>query len=147
MNQTSVEDKVCRACGADIRSQALFCYNCGSSIAVRNLSFSDNGSSTIAQSQKYDGKTIVETTEEKQTVGEEIRVRKKSENLEKPNVQDKTKLKSAAALRRKSKSLQPKTVEVVWEEHENAPNIWFLTVAIALTILVVAILLLATYFK
>jgi hypothetical protein len=46
-------------------------------------------------------------------------------------------------MRKKSKSIQPKKVEVVWEEHEDAPNIWFILVAIFLTIVAVVILFLA----
>jgi hypothetical protein len=52
-------------------------------------------------------------------------------------------LESAAAIRKKTKSIQPKKVEVIWEEHDNAPNVWFVLVAIFLTIVAVVILFLA----
>jgi hypothetical protein len=147
MAQTSVENKICNACSAEVRPQALFCYYCGGAITAEKSPSSDNGSSTSVNSQKLDGETIIKLADEKQNIGEEIHVRKKSENLEKQDLQDKTRLKSAATLRRKSKTLQPKTVEVIWEEHENAPNVWFISAAVALTILSVAILFLAMYFK
>jgi predicted nucleic acid-binding Zn ribbon protein len=147
MAQTSVENKICNACGSEVRPHALFCYNCGGAITAEKSLSSENGSSIDTQSQRVEDETIVELAEEKQTVGEEIHVRKKSEKLEKPDAHDKTKLESAAALRRKSKSLQSKTVEVIWEEHEDAPNAWFISVAVALTILAAAILFLAMYLK
>jgi hypothetical protein len=59
----------------------------------------------------------------------------------------KLKLKSAASLRRKSKSFQNKKVEIVWEEHENAPNIWFIAVTVVLTIVAGVILYLAVRLK
>jgi hypothetical protein len=67
--------------------------------------------------------------------------------LEKASIKEDAKLKSAANLRRKAKSFQRKTVEVVWEEPEDAPNKWFPIVAILLILLVVAIFYLAMYLK
>ena len=47
------------------------------------------------------------------------------EPLEKPKIVEETKLKSAAAMRRRAKIVEKKRVEEVqWEEHENAPNGW-----------------------
>ena len=56
-------------------------------------------------------------------------------------------MKTAASLRRKGKSFQRKTVEIVWEEPENAPNKWFPIVAILLILLVLVIFYLAMYLK
>ncbi|MBS1792716.1 MAG: hypothetical protein JSS81_02610 [Acidobacteria bacterium] len=67
--------------------------------------------------------------------------------VEKPTIAEEAKLKSAANMRRKAKNFQKKTVEVVWEEPENAPNKWFPLVAIVLILLVVGIFYLAMYLR
>ena len=67
--------------------------------------------------------------------------------LSKSSIQAEAKLKSAAAMRRKSATFQKKQVEVVWEEHENAPNGWFISVALILTLFAVVIFFLAMYLK
>ena len=62
--------------------------------------------------------------------------------------QTETKLKSAAALRKSGRvAPQKKTVEVVWEEPENAPNGWFLVAAFVLALFAVGILLAMLYIR
>ena len=34
MVETAVESSVCEACGADVRDESLFCYNCGGPVAT-----------------------------------------------------------------------------------------------------------------
>ena len=48
-------------------------------------------------------------------------------------------------MRRKSKIYQSKKIEVVWEEHDNAPNGWFILVALLLTLIAAGISYLAIY--
>ena len=83
----------------------------------------------------------IEKVEIEETVIEEKPV------IEKPSIREDAKLKSAANLRRRAKTFQKKTVEVVWEEPETAPNKWFPIVAILLILLVVGIFYLAMYLK
>ena len=33
MAETAVETQVCKSCGADVREESLFCYNCGEAVA------------------------------------------------------------------------------------------------------------------
>ena len=140
MAETLVENRVCNACGADVRSNALFCYNCGSSVApdivvalkdkenVAGKSFRENGNSL-----KPDDQSVVAEVIDKP--------------IPKPDLPEETNLKSAAAMRRKSKSFQPKRIEVIWEEHENPPNGWFILVAIVLTLFAAGILYLTMTLK
>ncbi len=146
MAETLVENQVCNHCGADIRPTALFCYNCGSSVAPETvIALKDRESAGEARFRRIiaEGKNGDKTTQIKQTIIEEA--------VDKPitqsSVQTETKLKSAAAMRRKSKTIKPKRIEVVWEEHENAPNGWFILAAILLTLTVAGILYLAIYLK
>lgn len=66
--------------------------------------------------------------------------------LEKPK--EETKLKSAAAMRRKAKIVEKKRIEEYeWEEHENAPNLWFILVALILIAIAGGLFFLAIYVK
>ncbi len=66
---------------------------------------------------------------------------------EKEEKRDLSKMDSAANLRRRGKSVQKKRVEIVWEEHDNAPNGWFIFFAVVLTILAVIIWIISTYLE
>ncbi|HEX8367099.1 MAG TPA: zinc ribbon domain-containing protein [Pyrinomonadaceae bacterium] len=147
MTENPVENPVCSACGAPVRPQALFCYNCGSSIAPeidtsepRDEIFDENKAETqplAAADENYDApigkpsETLVEDKPEK-----------------KSPLPAETKLKSAAALRRGARTpAQKKTVEVIWDEPENAPNVWFLVAAFVLALFAVGILLAMLYIR
>ena len=146
MAETAVENLICQTCGADARPNALFCYHCGSSVApelvvalkdrknVGNVRFHK-----IADEEKNGDKS----EQIKQTIVEEI----EDKPILKPSLAEEPKLKSAATMRRRSKSFQPKRVEIIWEEHENAPNGWFIAAAIFLTLFALGILYLAIYLK
>ena len=143
---TSVKNQVCSACGSDVRPDALFCYHCGGSVApevvvalkdkkaVSDAWFREN----IGEEKNGDNSVPIERTKAVET----------SDNpIPKPNLPEEPKLKSAAAMRRKSKRMQPKRFEIIWEEHENAPNGWFVFAAILLTLFAAGILYLAIYLK
>ncbi len=140
MAETIVENQICSICDADVRKGALFCYNCGSSVAPEIITpraekidnedqviikkdFTKNGQKTRQKKQKNKPENDLAPLEE---VAEKP--------ITKPEIQPETTLKSAASLRNKSKSAQVKKVEIVWEEHENAPNIWFILTVIFLSI-------------
>ncbi|MDQ6788538.1 MAG: zinc ribbon domain-containing protein [Acidobacteriota bacterium] len=145
MALTLVEKKVCDACGADVRPSSLFCYNCGGAVAEKIPG-------EYLPNEAVDSLPKEEVKEVKQAANlassdKEIVAANEPENSGQPIVQEEAKLKSAAGLRRRPKSVQKKTIEVVWEEHENAPNVWFISVAIVIMIFVAAILFLAMYLK
>lgn len=150
MAETLVKEKVCNTCGADIRPNSVFCYNCGSAVApqvplnankTQKLSdgwfkgdlVDEKNNETV--SEKTDNK-IVETEEESRAeeIAEEKIVEEKTPES-KTEKRDLSKMDSAANLRRRGKSLQKKRVEIVWEEHDNAPNGWFIFIAILLAAL------------
>ena len=176
MAKILVEKNICDACGADVRAGSLFCYNCGGAVseqmpaaaATNNNRKNDTGQrfqsdpaenndlkTTQLQRETIDnlemspigkpvGKPPADKTFEKGEVQPEPDLEAAPETS---SIQDQAKLKSAANLRRKAKSFQKKTVEVVWEEPETAPNKWFPIVAIFLILLVVGIYYLAMYLK
>ena len=169
MAKTLVEKKICDACGADVRPGSLFCYNCGGAVAevlpepaTNNNNSRDDGGARF-QSDLAENSDLKTTQLKKETVegfdsesiakpigkptGDELFEKTAAQPLEKSPIREDAKLKSAANLRRKTKSFQRKTVEVVWEEPENAPNKWFPIVAVVLILFVVAIFYLAMYLK
>lgn len=151
MAETLVKEKVCDTCGAEVRPNAVFCYNCGSAVAPQ---VSHTGNKTQKFSNDwFKGDLVEEKIEEKpnEIVSEKIETKnvrteteiQPQEIAEPEFVEEKTpepktekrdlsKMDSAANLRRREKSLQKKRVEVVWEEHDNAPNGWFIFIAILL---------------
>jgi uncharacterized Zn finger protein (UPF0148 family) len=154
MAETITENQVCNACGADVRKGSLFCYNCGGRLvseiavikndkneAIADIQSQENVSDSNGDNFKQSG------LDTKQGIREIFNKVPIAKPIEKSNLSKETKLESAAAIRKKSKSIQPKKVEVIWEEHENAPNIWFILVAIFLTIVAAVILFLAIRMK
>lgn len=131
MAETLVKNRVCSACGATVRGGALFCYNCGGSVAPEDKK--ETLEKTNGDNSAQTNQTIIADATDKP--------------IPKPVLVEEPKLKSAATMRRKSKSYQPKRVEVIWEEHENAPNVWFILAAIVLTLGAVAVLYLAMQMK
>ncbi|SRR5215204_961089 len=169
MAKTLVEREICDACGADVRPESLFCYNCGGAVseplpesATNSNNRKETGGSRfqVGEAEKNDLKTtpLIQATVEnfesrpaakpiEKPSAEQLFEKNEVKPIEKPSIQEDAKLKSAANLRRKAKSFQRKTVEVVWEEPENAPNKWFPLVAIILILFVVGIFYLAMYLK
>ncbi len=154
MAEMLVENQVCDACGADVRKGALFCYNCGGEVAseivvakndkietVDNTRFQENISKENGTEYKP---SKVKTKQEVRDISVEEPIAKP---IEKSSLNEEAKLKSAATMRRKSKIIQPKKVEIIWEEHENTSNVWFVLVAVFLTVFAAVILFLAIRMK
>ncbi|HEX8247219.1 MAG TPA: zinc ribbon domain-containing protein [Pyrinomonadaceae bacterium] len=149
MTENPVENPVCSACGAPVRPQALFCYNCGTSIAPeidasepRDEIFDENKAKTQPLAAEAGENHVAPIGKPSETLVED-----KPEKKSLPP-QAETKLKSAAALRRSARTpVQKKTVEVIWDEPENAPNVWFLVAAFVLALFAVGILLAMLYIR
>lgn len=141
MTETSVKNPTCRHCGADVRPDTQFCYNCGGAIApeAESVLKEENAVNSLLRENTVES---VNGDSSKQTNKLDI-ADVTGKPIEKPEVE----LKSAASMRRKAKVFQPKKVEVIWEEHENAPNARYILVAVMLTIFAAVILYLATILK
>jgi hypothetical protein len=158
MAETLVKTEICEACGVDVRPGSMFCYNCGGAVVavesgnsrkkkkknkVSDVWFQDEiGVNNNLNTTKLDKIAEEKPVEESAEVAEND-----AESIPKPTVSAEVKLKSAAELRRKSKTFQQKKVEVVWEENENTPSAWFVLVALVLVLFVVLIFLAAIYLK
>ena len=153
MAETVVENQICNACGVDVREGALFCYNCGGAVAPENVVEENDKKDKVSdiwlrEKIVENGKNDKITEQPEEESEESLIVETVADKpIPKPNIQAEAKLKSAAAMRRKSATFQKKQVEVVWEEHENAPNALFISVALILTLFAVGIFFLAMYLK
>lgn len=148
-----IENRVCGACGAAVRQGALFCYNCGADIS-KNVAVKEEKIAAaeiappinlIPNIENVAGnlKGNPEPVDVAGILGAEIPVQKIAD----AKLSEPAPLKPAAAMRKKPKLIRPKKIEVIWEEHEDAPNVWFISVAVFLTILAVVILFLAVRMK
>ena len=145
MAEAVAKEKVCNACGADIRPDSLFCYACGGSLE-----------SELAEIEKGESGAELDDVAQKESLGEDKDKDKKKEEKvavkaksPEPKAKDaeKKELKTAAALRKKPKNLGVKRVEILWEEHEEAPNVWFLVGAVVFTIIGAVLFYIAMYLK
>jgi hypothetical protein len=155
MAETLVKEKVCRACGADVRPQALFCYNCGSAVAP-DAPLTENNNKKAENDWFQDEPVEEEFEREDELIADEEADAEESPELseteeiaedEQAEKRDLSKMDSAAKLRRRGKSVQKKRVEIVWEEHDNAPNGWFIFFAVIFTVLAVSIWIISTYLE
>jgi hypothetical protein len=151
MAETLVKNRVCTACGADIRAGAFFCYNCGSSVSADAVALPEkNGRNN--QGEKTEKLLSLEKTleDENAAAAEKKETAEKNEpekNEPETAAEKEPELKSAASMRRRPKTIQRKRIEVTWEEPASAPNIWFLLVAVLLTGFAVGLWLLASYLE
>ena len=153
MTEAIVEKEFCSACGADVRPQADYCYNCG--VAVSD-SAAKKEPFPPAEVSAVDNLTHEKVIDEKPEKNADAAIKKdviETVAAETPEAEKNfgsqipAKLTSAAAMRRKSKSFERKTVEVVWEEHDSAPNVWFISAAVFLALVAIGILFLAIHLK
>lgn len=150
MAETIVENQICNACGVEVREGALFCYNCGGAVASEVLDEEKEKVSDVWLRENIveNGKNDKITKQPEEELKEFTAVEKIADTpIQKPEIHTEAKLKSAASMRRKSATFQKKKIEVVWKEHDNAPNGWFITVAIILTLFALVVFFLAMYLK
>lgn len=158
-----LEKQICAACGVDVRPQALFCYNCGAAVAAEN-DLKTDGKTEVSDAWYRDGLTAgAKTTNLNE---HDVPIQKPlDEPLEKPSddlpetpaaADEKNpppkqfeRLKTAASMRQKNrvKTIPKKKVEVVWEQPETAPNVWFIIAAVMITAVAVGVLLAMLWIK
>lgn len=160
MAEISIEKQICESCGANVRSGALFCYNCGGAVSSLPNKI-DNKNGNGANNDDFKGKSVVRTKLKEKDKKIEVRApqemseievvgeRRNDKTLLQPeaNLQPEAKLKSAAAMRRKPKTFRKKEVEIVWEEQENPSSLLLIATALLLAIFAAAVIILAMTMK
>lgn len=145
MAGTVVKKEVCRSCGVEVRETSSFCYSCGEPVLARqepDVIPADtqivSGNGRLVQespSIEIDPPQVSEVPAAGEISADTFRA---SEN--------KTKIRSAASLRRKAKAYNRKPVEIAWVQRERSPTA-FIVVSIALIIFAAVLLALALYLK
>ena len=153
MAETSVTNQTCPTCGVEVRPNTQFCYNCGGAVAPEAIAALPEAVADLKEEKSALKPLPLEKIAEESN-GAAAKPTNKldladlaAKPIEKPEIKKEGELKSAATMRRKSKIVQPKRVEVIWEEHENAPNFWFILAAIVLTLFAIGVFYLAGYLK
>jgi hypothetical protein len=107
---------ICKACGADIRAESLFCYNCGGKVHVANLKGPERGpvkpERNGTSAEGFDDSMVDSTSV--------------------PRTSDRT------------RRMERKRVNVAWEKTDG-PGYLFLLVAAIIGLIVVVMLALAFY--
>lgn len=130
----TVKNQICSQCGTEVRPGSLFCYHCGNSVAPENAA---------VKIEKIER----QTNGGNQTAQPNLKIETADKPIPKPVPTAEPKLQSAAAMRRKSKKPVAQRTEIIWEEYEGAPNVWFVAAAIVLIVLAIGILYLAMNLK
>ena len=136
MAEITVENEVCGSCGADVRDGADFCYNCGKAVSAEALRQS------FAKAEKAgEREPLHQNGTENRPLAVEI---SSKDSAPEP----KAKLRTAADLRRrsKSKSYRSEPVQVEWVEPTHSSPI-FVTAALILTALALLLLIAALYLR
>ena len=107
----------------------------------------ENSKENVGQKDKTIEELFAPDNPETSAVTGETEIAEEIVEDEKADKRDLNKMDSAAKLRSRGKSIQKKRVEVVWEEHDNAPNGWFIFFAVVLVILAVTIWIISTYLE
>lgn len=147
MSETVVKNDTCQNCSADVRKGALFCYNCGGSVSPTIKVSEEQGNFVSADFSPNRKNAKKDTAQTASKIDEAPEKKEAEENSISAVDIDETKLKSAASIRKRPKTVVKKEVKIVWKEHDDAPNIWFIAVAGILTIAVAAVIWLALYLR
>ena len=138
MSKAATDNVACIACGADVRSEALFCYNCGGAIAVHPGAAPDT---KIADKKAaYDP-----SPSEPRRPDADVPTPAANDAVAKSAVKTERKPLTAAMLRRK-RAYNRQPIEVVWEEPKTH-SMLFVIASVVLTILVAIILGAVFYLK
>lgn len=140
MQKTATDNVVCIACGADVRSEAMFCYNCGGAVVVHPESAADTNLATAVLGAERD-QTVSPSTPEEIVPPTAAGPAATNGSAAKPE----RKPLSAAMLRRK-RAYNRQPVEVVWEEPGN-PSVTFVITSVVFTIIAALLLAAALYLK
>lgn len=148
MSGTAVQQDICGACGTEIRDQALFCYHCGESVEAIDQPIPMPEAAPKLKKGKKPPKS------RRRAAVSPVESEESLDDSQEPTTAETDKngkrelnLRSAASLRNKARRVEAKKVEIYWEEHESAPNTWFVVVSLLIVLFAVVIFVIAMYLK
>lgn len=154
MASESVENRECSKCGELVRPRALFCYKCGENVAEESSVKVRRKESNDVSDVWFKDSIVAETEKPKKVERKSKRLKKEvalaaeavisEEPLESfEQKSSESKLKSAAMMRDKAKTVKKQKVEMVWDTPDNPSSIGFFIVSFILTALVIGLIITA----
>ena len=132
MAETILEKTACEKCGADVRENTLFCYNCGYHFA--DAAKQANGAEPPAMSAAM--------SDETKSALDDLAAKFK---IEEPEADDRLAL--AAAERKKARVSPKRKKEEVWEGSEGRTGGVFLVISLVFLLLVAVVVFITVYWK
>lgn len=129
MPKATIEKAVCEKCGADVRENTVFCYNCGSPL-------SEAGTLPVPDSNGSGPKANART----QAALDDL-----AEKMSNTEPADGNKLAKAAAERKKARVIQRRPREFVWEPVEDSSSRLVVLFAILIAVIVGVIVFLTVF--
>ena len=127
MAEATLDKAVCEKCGADVRENTLFCYNCGNKFG--NIPADSNG-------------TEIAISDEARTALDDLAAKLK---IEESDGEDKIKL--AAAERKRARVAPKRAKQDVWEETEGRSGGVLLTISLLIFLMVAGVVFITVYWK
>lgn len=132
MTEATLEKAVCEKCGADVRENTLFCYNCGFHFA--DAARQANGAEQSAMSAAM--------TDETKSALDDLAAKFK---FDEPETTDPFAL--AAAERRRARVAPKRQKEEVWEENEGRSGGAFFFISLMIFLMVAGVVFITVYWK
>ena len=164
MAENVIEKAACTSCGTEVREGSSFCYSCGEPVSGKPL----KAKSKRSRKGSKNGRSVKETNrlaeEPEKAIVQETQVDEQPvENhaepiaVEEPVIEDKhalaesvvedsSRLRSAASMRRRTRTFERKPVEIMWVEREK-PSLTFIIVSLIIVGFAAVLLALALYLK
>jgi hypothetical protein len=120
----TITAETCAACGADVRPESLFCYNCGESLGAM-------------------ASTTESVVEEK--VNNAIEIGNGASNA--ALIKEGPGLRSAATVRKQGRSFQRGPIKIKWEPAEPPSDLLLIATTVGIFIFALLVVGLALYFK
>lgn len=128
MAEVALEKATCEKCGADVRENTLFCYNCGNRFGE-----------AIKQTN---GAVPNDMSDETKSALDDLAARFK---IEEPESSDKLAL--AAAQRKKARVTPKRKKDEVWEGAEGRSGGVFFVISLLIFLMVAAVVFITVYWK
>lgn len=144
MPKVAVEILVCEACGAAVREGSAFCYSCGESVSGLNLAEVATQAEDARDVPDDVGMSNAEPIDRRRTKLNDLNI--ETERSGNPLIEKRSRLQSTSALRKRTKIVKRKPVEVIWVEREK-PSPMFVIISIVLTLFAGVLMFLAFYIR
>ncbi len=136
MAETILEKATCESCGARVRENTLYCYNCGTQVPNEQVDGDVDASETNGANSDLAAIDPIPVPDEEL-----------SGTPSDDPVPDSKKLADAAAERKKARISRRKPRQVVWDPADESADRWFVLVTLLITAIAAGVVTLALYLK